>query len=283
MRANQFQPSIKMNRLNTLLQPVRELRACALTAALMAVPDVTTTSSPLCGRSAAGRPSNLENTTSPVVLVHGYGGAKTQWHFVERALIASGYRHITTMEYDACSTDIPGLARQLRQLVHAVLAETGAAQVHLVGHSLGGVIIRYAVTMLDLDDVVAAAITIASPHGGSPIARLAASSTGAQLRPGSGLLRQLEDAARPGQARWTAFSGGCDVVVPAGRARLRPAALAAKNVTVPGEGHLSILLSPRLVRAVVEAVVAAEPVAAQSVTPAHPATDDNERPLASAA
>jgi triacylglycerol esterase/lipase EstA (alpha/beta hydrolase family) len=275
MRQNRFQPSNKMGRLNTLLQPVRELGACALNAALMAVPDMTPSAAARPRRQVGGQsPSQV---TSPVVLVHGYGGAKTQWLLVERALSASSYRQITTMEYDACSTDIPGLARQLCGLVHAVLAETGATQVHLVGHSLGGVIIRYAVTMLGLDDVVAAAVTVASPHGGSPIARLGTSTTAAQLRPGSSLLRQLEAAVRPGRARWTAFSAGCDVVVPAARARVRPAELAAQNVTIPGEGHLSILLSPRLVRAVVQAIVSAERVAEA------PASGNGDPALAAAA
>jgi triacylglycerol esterase/lipase EstA (alpha/beta hydrolase family) len=255
MLPNRFQTSKNRGRLNSLFQPVRELRACALTAAMMAVPDAPSPASSvrrLTGQDASG------TTDAPVVLVHGYGGAKTQWLFVERALVAAGYHDITTMEYDACRTDIPGLARQLCRLVQRVAAERGARRVHLVGHSLGGVIIRYAVTVLGLDELVGAAVTIASPHGGSPVAHMATSVSGAQLRPGSALLRQLESAARPGQTRWTAFGGGCDVVVPPSRARLRPTALAATNVTVPGEGHLSILLSNRVARAVADAVHAVD-------------------------
>lgn len=273
MRQKQLRMPRTIRHLNALLQPVRELGACALTAALAAAPDATASAASR-RRPAAHSPIR---DASPVVLVHGYGGLRTQWLLVERALATRGYQHIIAMEYDACSTGIPGVARQLCQVVHAVLAETGASQVHLVGHSLGGVVIRYAVSALGLDEVVAAAVTVASPNGGCPIAQFATSTSAVQVRPGSRLLRQLESTARAGRARWTAFSAGCDIVVPAGRAQLRPEVLACENVTIPGEGHLSILSSPHLVRGVVRAIRAAEHAADVR------SAQDRDRNLAAAA
>ena len=234
----------------TLLGPARELAAMAVTALLRNVPD----DDDEVGGSApmgAGRPG-------PVLLVHGYGGAKTQWLLVRRTLRDAGFTCVRTFEYEATGTDIPTLARRLCAAVRALLAETGAERVHLVGHSLGGIVIRHAVSCCGLDPVVGAAVTLASPHGGSPTAWAGTGKVAAQLRPGSTLLRELEAAARPGRAAWVAFSAGLDAVVPAARARLRPAALAAENVHVPGEGHLSILLSLGVARAVAQRLLAVE-------------------------
>lgn len=189
---------------------------------------------------------------TPVVLLHGYGGTRSQFLTVERMLRRAGFSTVVTMGYDARRHDIPELADQLCRLVRSLAASTGAPRVHLVGHSLGGVIIRYAVTVAGLDPLVGAAVTVASPHGGSEWAHLATDATARQLRPGSALLRRLEAMACPGRARWAAFYSDRDVVVAPAHAWIRPPALAARNVVVPGESHLSILLSPRLARGVVE-------------------------------
>jgi pimeloyl-ACP methyl ester carboxylesterase len=211
------------------------------------------------------------------VLVHGYGGAKSQWFLVERALLGAGFSTVRTMEYDASTSDIPALAERLCDLVRSLAAETGAPFVHLVGHSLGGVIIRYAVTVAGLDPLVGAAVTVASPHGGSDWARAGSGATAAQLRPGSSVLRRVESAARAGQARWLAFYADLDMVVAPSRARIRPAALDARNVMIPGEGHLTILLSGRLARGVVDQLASVDREAAAPTTPL-PAPGPTRRP-----
>lgn len=230
--------------------------------------------------SAAGTAATASASPAPVVLVHGYGGAKSQWFLVERALGRAGFTTVQTMEYDAASSDIPALAQRLCRLVHALAAETGAPRVHLVGHSLGGVIIRYAVTVAGLDPLVGAAVTVASPHGGTEWARVGTDATAVQLRPRSAVLRRLESAARPGQARWAAFYSDLDVVVSPARARIRPAALAARNVLVLGEGHLSILLCPRLARGVVEQLSAADREASVSAPAPRPTSTGDRVPQA---
>ena len=191
----------------------------------------------------------------PVLLVHGYGGCARQWAPVRAALLAAGFTTVDTFAYDAFTADIPTLAHRLGHAVGRLLARPeaeGAREVILVGHSLGGILVRYAVTVGGLDEQVRMAVTVATPHGGCALARLALGPTAAQLRPGSALLRRLEGAAAPGHVRWIAYSAGADLVVPPARARLRPSVLAAVNVEVTGEGHLSILRSRRFARDLVE-------------------------------
>ena len=232
----------------TLLGAARELRSSAL--------EPWNRGRPLAaGHLPPTHPKAAGDERLPVLLVHGYGGCARQWAPVRAALLAAGFTTVETFAYDSLSFDVATLARQLGQTVRRLLAEReaeGVREVILVGHSLGGVIVRYAVSLGGLDAVVRAAVTVAAPHGGCALARLAVAPAAVQLRPGSALLQRLEAAASPGHARWIAYGGGSDLVVPPQRARLRPDALAAVNVDVPDEGHLSILRSRRLARDLVE-------------------------------
>ncbi len=197
--------------------------------------------------------------TTPVVLVHGYGSAKSHWFLVKRALVEAGFAHVRTFGYDASTSGIPSLAADLADYVHSVRSETGSTTVHLVGHSLGGVLIRYAVSVLGIDAVVDTAVTIASPHGGSPLARLGLTETAVQLRPRSSVLREMERAAGPSRVRWIAFWSDHDVIVPAPHALIRPAALRARNIRIDHEGHVSILVSRRLAAELVTQLTATSP------------------------
>jgi triacylglycerol esterase/lipase EstA (alpha/beta hydrolase family) len=91
--------------------------------------------------------------------------------------------------------------------------------VTLVGHSLGGLLARWYTQELggavDHGGPVDRIITIASPHGGTPAARLAPGSLGAALRPGSHVVERL----RQGRAK---VPGVQHVALVAGRDRMIP-------------------------------------------------------------
>jgi pimeloyl-ACP methyl ester carboxylesterase len=246
MRANRTDDKYGGRGRSAIAGAVRDMRAGTLNAALRAFPGRP-------GAAIGAGPGHL-----PVLLVHGYGGSKTDWLRLQRALGRAGFDHVRTFEYDSLTTPIPQLARQLGAAARRLAEAAGTDGVHLIGHSLGGIVVRYAVTVGGLDELVHGAVTIASPHGGCRLALAGIGPAAAQIRPGSAVLRQLEATARPGHARWAAFTSEADLVVPARRARIRPAALGAVNVVIPGEGHLSILQSPRLAARLVEHLCAAE-------------------------
>ena len=103
---------------------------------------------------------------TPIVLVHGYGSSSACWFRVERSLRRVGFSTIRTMTYRPAASDIPTLAARLVRFTRALTVATGTARVHLVGHCLGGLIIRYAVGVLELGLLVDTAITVATPHRG---------------------------------------------------------------------------------------------------------------------
>jgi triacylglycerol lipase len=192
--------------------------------------------------------------TRPVLLVHGFGGAKSSWYFVARALAAKGLT-VDAISYTPFGTSVERLADRLAVEVERMLSQTGADKVHLIGHSLGGVVIAQAIASGRLAGKVDTIVTLGAPFGGSPWAHLAPFGTIVRaLRGGSPLLRRLASAPVPEGVRWLAITATLDVVVPG--VRSVPAHADVETMKFDGVGHLGMLLSPRVVGSIVAALAA---------------------------
>lgn len=207
---------------------------------------------------------------TPVLLIHGYGANKSNWLYLEQYLREAGFGRVDALNYNPLTADIPALAAACAERARRLEDHFGVDRVHLVGHSLGGVVARYAVQVSGLEEV-GVCVTVAAPHGGSPAAWCGVGSTARQLRPGSDVLRRLSASSRRLPTRFVAYYSNLDLVVPARRAMILEPALRATNLLVKDEGHVSILLSRRLASSVVAQLAAAEglpgygaPVAAAS-------------------
>jgi pimeloyl-ACP methyl ester carboxylesterase len=125
--------------------------------------------------------------------------------------------------------------------------------VHVVGHSLGGLIARHYVQRQGGDRRVESLVTLGTPHQGSLLAHVGPTPLIRQLRPGSPLLRELAEPAPGCRTTVTAIYSDLDqVVLPTSAGRCDHADLGARNVLVNGLGHMSL---PRH-RAVVDEVAA---------------------------
>jgi len=187
----------------------------------------------------------------PVLLVHGYGHNRSGWTFVTRHLRRAGLEHVYSWNYGPMARDLPVLACDLAHAIDTVRDETGTRRVHLVGHSLGGILIRYYVQLLGGEDSVETATTLATPHEGTLAAGLGRTSLLRQLRPGSWVIQALHETARPSPVRWTAYYSNLDALVqPGTSAMLRHPALGATNLLVKDHGHMSILAAPGLGRSI---------------------------------
>jgi triacylglycerol lipase len=194
---------------------------------------------------------------APVLLVHGYGHNRSGWTFLARHLRRGGFEHVYSLNYNPLAGDLPGLAWELARRVDAIREVTGARRVHLVGHSLGGILIRYYIQLLGGEACVDTAITLASPHEGTLAAGFGRSSVLRQLRPGSWVIQALQETACPSPVQWTAYYSNLDALVqPASSAMLRHPALDATNLLVKDHGHLSILLAPGLGRSIARRLAA---------------------------
>lgn len=214
------------------------------------------------GGRVTSHPAPGPSTTAPVLFVHGYLSNKSNWYFLERDLRAAGYGQIHAMNYSSRNADLVDLSAACVERAHEVLEATGASRLHLIGHSLGGLVIRDAVQRRGLDRA-ASVITVASPHGGVDLARLNRvlgrdHRIGRQLRPGSSYLRGLWGAARPTSTRFVAYYSNLDLLVPGRRAMILEQELAPSNILVKDHGHLSIVLSRQLASSVIAQLGQAE-------------------------
>jgi triacylglycerol esterase/lipase EstA (alpha/beta hydrolase family) len=188
----------------------------------------------------------------PVLLVHGFGGTKSSWSLLARVLRAQGLT-VDAITYPPFGASVEQLADQLVAEVERLLSQTGADKVHLVGHSLGGVVIAQAIAGRRLDGLVDTVVTLGSPFGGSPWANLLPFGEIVQaLRQGSPLLRRLATVPLPDGVRWLAFTAALDIIVPG--LRSVPAHAQVETITVGGVGHLGMLLSQQVVGRIVEAL-----------------------------
>jgi pimeloyl-ACP methyl ester carboxylesterase len=194
--------------------------------------------------------AEVATITTPLILVHGFLGTGAGWAPLVRGLRGSGVAHVFSLRYDALGAGVPHAAAALVDAAAAVMARTGTPAVHLVGHSLGGLVARYAVQRLGLDAVTRSVLTVATPHEGTWLARFGPGPSAAALRPGSAFLAALPPVESTPGVRWGFIDAGADVVVPARGA--------AGAVSVPAYGHLGILRAPELGDAVLRHLLRAE-------------------------
>jgi triacylglycerol lipase len=191
---------------------------------------------------------NLEAAGTPILLIHGLVDNRTIFTLLRRGLRRRGFGRIVAMNYSPFTQDVRSAAARLAQEVERLCEETGYERVHIVGHSLGGLIARYYVQCMGGDDRVHTVVCLGTPHEGTEAARLLPQRVVRQLRPGSGVLRELARPAVGCKARFLAIWSDLDqLIVPKQSARIEHPDLFVRNVLVRGLGHLSLPIDGRVV------------------------------------
>ena len=186
-----------------------------------------------------------EPTTRPVLLVHGFAGTKSSLALIAHTLNARGMT-VEAMSYPPLGMSVEQLAERVVTEVERILVATGTDKVHLVGHSLGGVVIALAIADSRLAGRVDTVITLGSPFGGSPWAGvLPFAEIVRELRTGSPMLRRLASTPVPDGVRWLSLAAALDIVVPGMRAL--PSHAQVETITFDGVGHLGMLVSQQVI------------------------------------
>ncbi|MCZ4120660.1 esterase/lipase family protein [Streptomyces sp. H39-S7] len=178
----------------------------------------------------------------PVLLLHGFVDNRSVFTLLRRSLRKHGWTHVQALNYSPLSCDIRTAAALLGRHVEQICEQTGQRQLDIVGHSLGGLIARYYVQRLGGDARVRTVVTLGTPHSGTRLAPLLAPHPIVwQMRPGSGLLRELTEPAPGCRTHFVAFWSDLDeLMIPAETARIDHPDLAVHNVQVAGIGHLAL-------------------------------------------
>jgi pimeloyl-ACP methyl ester carboxylesterase len=185
---------------------------------------------------------------TPILLVHGLVDNRSIFTLLRRALHRRGFGRVLTLNYSPFTQDVRSAAARLERLVERTCAETGYERVHVVGHSLGGLVARYYVQRMGGDSRVHTLVTLGSPHSGTNAAYLLPQRLVRQLRPGSELMQELAAPAAGCRTRFVAYWSDLDqLIVPKRSAKLEHADLQVRNVLLRGVGHMSLPICGRVV------------------------------------
>jgi pimeloyl-ACP methyl ester carboxylesterase len=178
----------------------------------------------------------------PVIVLHGYAMNRANFVPLAYRLARAGLGPVLGFEYWTLGRTAAA-AKQLGWFIDEVRAATGADQVDLVGHSMGGVVGRYYVSLAGGDGIVKNLVTLGSPHAGTDIGRIGIGHPARELVLGSKLVTRLEAARPPERTRLLAIYSRADALVPGALQRPLPG---AEVILYDDLGHVALLGSKRV-------------------------------------
>ncbi len=229
---------------------------------------------------------------NPLVMVHGFGCDVGSLGFLVRILEIDGWR-VCPIELDTVGHGVEDLAWRLLRHIQRVKRRSGARRVDLIGHSLGGLVIRYFVQMLAGYTHVDRVVTIGTPHSGGTLMSYAVEplrwlgyfpeksrgKSADQLLPGSPLYEHLNGSVfRVENCDKVDFTNiwslTDELMIPSWTARFERATREKVYVL---KGHIGLVLSPSVLRYVAEVLTsppcpraATSPLPLSSAVPPQP-------------
>jgi triacylglycerol lipase len=187
--------------------------------------------------------------------VHGIVSNRSIFTLLRRGLTRRGFSNVFAINYSTILTDVRSAAVGLAEEVEQIVDETGFERIHIIGHSLGGLIARYYVTRLGGDVRVHTLVTLGTPHTGTYAAYAVPTRLMEQMRPGSGLMRELARPVRGCRTRFISYWSDCDLaILPQRSAAVRHRDLRARNVRLHGAGHLTLPMLGEVVHGISNAL-----------------------------
>ena len=198
--------------------------------------------------------ADMQAAGTPILLMHGLAHNRSAFAVLSRALRRRGFGTVHSVNYGVftvLTSDIRRSAAEFGRHVERLCEETGTDQVHVVGHSLGGMVARYYVQCLGGHARVHTLVTLGSPHAGTMAAYLLPTPLVRQLRPGSDVVTELAGPAPGCTTRFVSVWSELDeVVVPQRNACLEHPDLDIGTLRLRAAGHMSMPMDPRAVHAV---------------------------------
>lgn len=160
---------------------------------------------PACGGSPPALP--------PVLLLHGLYHNVTAWILYRHWLRSAGFTRVYCHGYSSWRTSFGLLVDGLDAAVRDLLAAFPGEKPLLMGHSLGGLLIRGWLADAAHQPLVAGAVTLGTPHQGSCLARLGVGRLARSLVFRGALIRTLEATEAPAEVPCAALYSPLDNMV----------------------------------------------------------------------
>ncbi len=197
-------------------------------------------------------PQAARGASVVVILVHGAGVDGTCMRRWASAVVETGIEApILAPDHGTMTGALTTHAERLNRFLREVLEVAPGAQLVLVGHSMGGLVMRRA---LADDDVVRAAtlgaVTVATPHLGTAFARMSPVERFLQLSPGHTTVTSLPPLSKL-VPRAITFGSPLDVIVYPYENTIQEG---IRSEVIAGHGHAALLTDPVVARQVADAV-----------------------------
>lgn len=205
-------------------------------------------------------PDSVLDGEQVVVLLHGLFATAGVLRPMRAAIEGETGSHTASFTYGPG----PGIRALAERLAELVARLPSRCAIHLVGHSMGGLVARYYVQLLRCDPRVVQTISLASPFRGTAQARWLRVGVGRDIAPGSDVLRSIAATARDCTVPHTSFVAPLDTVI-------TPPDSAVfwhgDAIAMPGLGHNALLYDQHVHAAVVGRIRSAKgKLAASGVT-----------------
>lgn len=176
----------------------------------------------------------------PILLVHGIYHNGSSWDFHKTRLEADGYP-VAVYAYHSFFASLESILDGLEAQIQALEGRYPDHKPILVGHSLGGILLRTWLLRSDKNPArVQGLLTLATPHGGSLLATLAAGALVHTIEPSSPLIQTLKTAREdPSLPRVALLSDTDEMVLPPENL-LPPKGWETR--VIPGISHFGFLL-----------------------------------------
>jgi pimeloyl-ACP methyl ester carboxylesterase len=102
---------------------------------------------------------------TPILLAHGIIDNHTVFALMRRQLMRRGFSRIHTFSYSPLTLDVRSTAERMGTEIEAICEDSGSDQIHVIGHSLGGLIARYYIQRLGGHERVHTCVTAAVAAG----------------------------------------------------------------------------------------------------------------------
>ncbi len=191
-------------------------------------------------------PAARDEVDDVVVLVHGFLASAGVFRPLKKRLEEDRATRVASFSHLPGST-VSSIAFSLGRLIAEIPRHV---RVHVVGHSLGGVVARYYVQELGGHARVAQTISLAAPFRGSPLATRMPLFVGRDLHPKSKVLAKLRARASEHAVPHVSIAGRDDRTVPHDSA-LFPY---GESISLDGRGHNTLLFDEEVARIVTDRV-----------------------------
>ena len=179
---------------------------------------------------------------APVLLLHGVLCNAGSMHALRSGLVARGIGPVYMLSYGPPLASIDSFVDAVAAKIDTILAATGAHQVAIVGHSMGGLVAR-AYLRRRGHGKVSVVVTIGTPHKGSVHAWLFPGASLGQLRPSNAWLGELNRPDAGKAARIVSIWSWHDsMVAPQTNCVLD----GARNIALSGIGHNALIADGRV-------------------------------------